>query len=301
MSFDINVQKKITERILKKMGFPKDRFRIDESTHPFTTKIGYDDVRITTNYQKKNSLFSLFSTIHEAGHALYELGLPQDEFKNTVISDSPSLGIHESQSRFWENMIGRSRPFWEFFYQDIVKLSPGFHDRYTLDTWYEHINQVQPSLIRVEADELTYCLHVILRFEIETGLMDDRINVDELPQIWNDLMEEMLDIRPDNDVNGVLQDMHWSGGNIGYFPTYAIGTIYASQLYYTLINKHPDIEDEIKTGQFDNIKTWLAENIHHYGRRFQADELIKRTCGEGLNSQVFIRYLKEKYYPLYDL
>jgi carboxypeptidase Taq len=299
--FDIENQKKITERILDNMGLPMDRFRLDESTHPFTTKIGYDDVRITTNYKKEHSLFSLFSTIHEAGHALYELGLPQDEFKNTVISDSPSLGIHESQSRFWENMIGRSYSFWGYFYPEIAQILPDFTEKYTLDTWYKHINRVQPSLIRVEADELTYCLHVILRFEIETGLMDEQITVDELPQIWNENMQEMLGIRPDNDVEGVLQDMHWSGGNIGYFPTYAIGTIYAAQLFNTLTSKHPETLDQINHGQFNYITNWLHEHIHQYGRTYQADELIKRTCGEGLNSQAFIDYLKEKYYPLYDL
>ena len=301
ITFNADIQKRITDRFLEKMGLPEDRFRLDESTHPFTTKIGYDDVRITTNYQKENALFSLFSTIHEAGHALYELGLPQLEYKNTVISDSPSLGIHESQSRFWENMIGRSRPFWDYFYSDIAQISPDFSEHYTLDAWYQQVNRVEPSLIRVEADELTYCLHVILRFEIETGLMDESIQVDELPQIWNEHMEEMLGIRPGNDVEGVLQDMHWSGGNIGYFPTYAIGTIYAAQLYKTLTSNNPAIIDQIKQGQFDHITTWLHENIHQHGRKYQAEEIIQNICGEGLNSQVFLHYLKEKYYPLYDL
>ena len=301
MQFNIQDQKNITEHILYQMRIPLDRLRLDVSTHPFTTKIGYDDVRITTNYKKEHSLFSLFSTIHEAGHALYELGLPQDKFKNTVISDSPSLGIHESQSRFWENMIGRSRPFWEYFYPEVARISLDFSHHYELDEWYEQINRVQPSLIRVEADELTYCLHVILRFEIETGLMDESINVDELPQIWNENMQEMLGIRPSNDVEGVLQDMHWSGGNIGYFPTYALGTIYAAQLFKTLLSKHSKTRDQIKHGQFDHIISWLHENIHQQGRKYQADELIQRTCGEGLNSQVFIDYLKEKYSPLYDL
>jgi len=301
LDFSEDKQKQITTLILKQMHFPMDRFRIDESTHPFTTKIGYDDVRITTNFKKENPLFSFFSTVHEAGHALYELGLPQDEYKNTVISDSPSLGLHESQSRFWENMIARSRPFWEYFYHDFSKISSDFVHYYNLDSWYEIVNMVQPSLIRVEADELTYCLHVILRFEIETGLMDETISVDELPQIWNEKMVNMLDIRPENDVVGVLQDMHWSGGSIGYFPTYAIGTIYSTQLFNKLLKDHPETIDYIRQGNFDNIISWLGEHIHQHGRKYQADEIIRETCGEGLNSKVFTDYLKEKYAPIYDL
>ena len=293
-------QKKITESILDKMGFSLDRFRIDSSTHPFTISIGYDDVRITTNYKKDNPLFSLYSTIHEAGHALYELGLPQDEYKNTVISDSPSLGLHESQSRFWENMIARSRSFWEFYYPEFCRLSPSISNHMGLDQWYETVNRVTPSLIRVEADELTYCLHVILRFEIETELMEDRINVDELPQIWNDKMDEILGVRPSNDVDGVLQDMHWSGGSIGYFPTYAIGTIYATQLFNQLVNDQPDTLSAIAQGNFSDIVSWLRTNVHQYGRRMHADDIIKNVCGEGLNSRVYTDYLKHKYYALYE-
>jgi carboxypeptidase Taq len=301
LAFHPKKQKQITTLILQQLHLPKDRFRIDESTHPFTTKIGYDDVRITTNYKKNNSLFSFFSTIHEAGHALYELGLPRDEYENTVISDSPSLGLHESQSRFWENMIARGRPFWEYFFNDFSKLFTDIRSHYTLDSWYEIINKVQPSLIRVEADELTYCLHIILRFEIEIGLMDESISVNELPQIWNEKMIDMLDMKPENDVDGVLQDMHWSVGNIGYFPTYAIGTIYAAQLYKKLISNRPEILDQISQGNFKAIINWLGEHVHQCGRIYQADEIIKKICGDGLNSNVFIEYIKEKYYQIYDI
>jgi carboxypeptidase Taq len=263
--------------------------------------MGYDDVRITTNFEREDPLFSFFSTVHEAGHALYELEMPKNEYKNTVISDSPSLGLHESQSRFWENMIARSKFFWDFFYPVFEKTCPDQFIDSNIDKWYKYVNQVRPSLIRVEADELTYCLHVILRFEIEVALMDDKISVSELPVVWNEKMQEMLGITPPNDKQGVLQDMHWSGGSFGYFPTYAIGSIYASQLFKKLVEVNPNVYDEIKRGDFGNIYQWLKENIHLFGRLFKADEIIYRVCGEGLNSRVYIDYLRDKYYNLYKL
>jgi carboxypeptidase Taq len=294
-------QKKLCDAIIKKMQLPKDKSRIDVSTHPFTTAMGNDDVRITTNFGKENLLFSFFSTVHEAGHALYELNMPRDEFKDTIISDSPSLGLHESQSRFWENMIARSKSFWKMFYPIFKKESSILSNNISFDDWYKFVNQVKPSLIRVEADELTYCLHVILRFEIEIGLMSDKISINSLPQLWNEKMDEMLGIIPHNDVEGVLQDMHWSGGSIGYFPTYAIGSIYSSQLFKKIREVNPQLDIEIEDGNFTNSINWLQDNIHKYGRLFNADEIIKKSCGEGLNSKVFIDYLKDKYYNLYDI
>jgi carboxypeptidase Taq len=292
-------QKKLSQIIFERMHLPSDKARIDVSTHPFTTSIGIDDVRTTTNYGRSSPLFSFFSTVHEAGHALYELGMPRDEFMYTVISDSPSLGLHESQSRFWENNIARSMSFWKYFYS-IFQDTTGYI--YTdLDKWYRLINQVRPSLIRVEADELTYCLHVILRFELEVDLMDDKIKVTDLPHLWNEKMNEMFGIIPQNDVEGVLQDMHWSGGSIGYFPTYAIGSIYSSQIYKKISEVNTNMEAEIKQGNFQNILNWLRENIHKFGRLFTADEIIKNACGEGLNSRIFVNYLKDKYYKLYNV
>ena len=214
--------------------------------------------------------------------------MPKNEYKNTVISDSPSLGLHESQSRFWENMISRSRSFWKYFYPLFKKTSPGSFDDMDFESWYRVVNLVKPSLIRVEADELTYCLHVILRFEIETGLMDDKIAVSDLPVIWNEKMQEMFGITPSNDVEGVLQDMHWSGGSIGYFPTYAIGTIYASQIFNQIKKENPAVEAEIEKGDYQNILGWLDKNIHSFGRLMTADEIIKNCCGEGLNSKAYI-------------
>ena len=296
---DKEKQKKLSQIIFEKMLLPNDKARIDVSTHPFTTSIGFDDVRITTNYDKSSPLFSFFSTVHEAGHALYELGMPRDEFMYTVISDSPSLGLHESQSRFWENNIARSMSFWKYFYSIFQGTSD--YKNSDLVKWYRLVNQVRPSLIRVEADELTYCLHVILRFELEVDLMDDKIKVNDLPQLWNDKMNEMFGIIPKNDVEGVLQDMHWSGGSIGYFPTYAIGSIYSSQIYKKISEVNKNLEAEIQQCNFQNILNWLRENIHKYGRLFTADEIIKKACGEGLNSRIFVNYLKDKYYKLYNL
>ena len=246
-------------------------------------------------------MFSFFATVHEAGHALYELNMPKDEYKHTVISDSPSLGLHESQSRFWENMIGRSQCFWDFFYPVFEKTCPEQFQELDVGKWYRYVNQVQPSLIRVEADELTYCLHVILRFEIEVALMDEKISVSDLPVVWNEKMQEMLGITPEKDKEGVLQDMHWSGGSFGYFPTYAIGSIYASQLFKKLVEENPDVYDKIRNGEFGDIYQWLKLNVHRFGRLYTADEIIKKVCNDGLNSRVYIDYLKDKYFSLYEI
>ncbi len=300
-SFSSTKQEELCRKMMSAMLLPKEKTRLDESTHPFTTSMATDDVRITTNFGRKQPLFSFFSTIHEAGHALYELGMPQDEYKDTVISDSPSLGMHESQSRFWENMIARSKPFWKYCYPLFKKTSPSAFKAIDFDAWYSYINQVKPSFIRVEADELTYGLHVILRFELELALIEGSLSVADLPFAWNEKMDEYLGVQPTNDTEGVLQDMHWSGGSFGYFPTYLIGTIYASQLFQVLTREHPTINDEILQGNFTPLLHWLQKNVHHYGRRLTAEEIMQKTCGEGLNSNVFVTYLTTKYGPLYGL
>jgi len=301
VKFSEESNRKLCNNVIKKMQLPKEKSRLDVSTHPFTTSLGNNDVRITTNFGRGNLLFSFFSTIHEAGHALYELNMPVDNFKNTVISDSPSLGLHESQSRFWENMIARSKVFWEHFFPFFREESSYLNEKVSFDEWYRYVNQVKPSLIRVEADELTYCLHVILRFELEVGLMEDKFPINSLNQIWNEKMEEILAIVPKNDIEGVLQDMHWSGGSIGYFPTYAIGSIYSSQLFKKIIEINDNLSEEIEKGYYKNIISWLNDNIHKYGRLFTAEEIIKKACGEGLKSRVFVDYLKEKYFQIYEI
>jgi carboxypeptidase Taq len=301
MTFEVSHQQQLCDILLTRLNLPLDRARLDVSTHPFTTTMGDDDVRFTTNYDHEGFLSSFFSTMHEAGHAIYELGILKGEYKDTVISDAPSLGIHESQSRFWENMIARSKPFWTYFSPVFQKIAPDVCRGTSSETWYRSVNQVRPSLIRVEADELTYCLHVILRFELELDLLEEKITVAELPECWNQKITEFLGVTPKNDRDGVLQDMHWSGGEFGYFPTYAIGTIYASQLFRQFSNEHPTIHEEISQGDFAVVLSWLSEHVYQYGSLITADEIIKKTCGEGLNSKVFITYLKEKYYPLYEV
>lgn len=301
LNLDVEAQKKICNILLEKIPISKERIRLDTSIHPFTNSIGYDDIRITTSFERSNPLFSFFSTIHEIGHALYEEGLPRGEFEYTVISDSPSFGLHESQSRLWENQIARSKHFWKYFYPILKRFTGDQLKDTDFETLYRQINIVKPSLIRVEADELTYCLHIVLRFEIELDLIDDKISVDDLPEVWNEKMYELLGIKPNNDVEGVLQDMHWSNGSFGYFPTYAIGTIYASQIFKKLSKEIENIYKEIENADFSNIVNWLRKNIHSYGRSLNADEIIKKACGEGLNSKALIDYLKDKYYILYDV
>jgi len=301
LKFDQDKQKETCRHLLKTMFMPDDQSRMDVSIHPFSTSIGYDDVRITTNFGREQPLFAFFSTMHEAGHALYELGLPKGKFKDTVISDAPSLGLHESQSRFWENMIGHSKAFWKYFYPVFQKAFSDQLKNIDFNAWYSYVNQVKPSLIRIEADELTYCLHVILRFEIEMDIMDGKIKVSELPRLWNEKMEESLGLVPKTDKEGVLQDMHWSGGDFGYFPTYAIGTIYAAQLFNQLVKEKPEVTQQITRGEFKNIIEWLRGHVYEYGRMMTADEIIKKACHEGLNPQIFVNYLKEKYYQFYEV
>ncbi len=294
-------QLKLCNFIISKIGLNKEKSRIDISLHPFTTSIGNNDVRITTNIRSKNPFFSLFSTIHEAGHALYEFGIIKNEYVDTVISGSPSFGMHESQSRFWENMIGKSESFWKFLYQFFIKNVNNMNNNINFERIYQKINQVKPSLIRIEADELTYCLHIILRFKIELDLLSDKINVKEIPQIWNDNIYKLLEIRPMNDNEGVLQDMHWSAGNFGYFPSYAIGSIYAAQIFNKLEMEIPTLKKELEEGDFSEILNWLKLKIYNYGRMKTADEIIKNACGDKLNSEVYIKYLREKYFKIYEI
>jgi len=294
-------QQSLSTQLLHLMNLPPEETRLDVSTHPFTTTMGDEDVRITTNYERDGPLFAFFSTMHEAGHALYELGLPKGVYQDTVISDAPSLGIHESQSRFWENMIGRNRQFWAYFYPRFQTTAPAYFQKTTLNEWYRAVNLVRPSLIRIEADELTYCLHVILRFELELELIDEKITVNELPRAWNEKMQEFLGITPTTDTDGVLQDMHWSGGDFGYFPTYAIGSIYAAQLFDAITRDLPSLDQDLTNGHLPPILQWLRDHVHQYGRLYTADEIITRACGRGLDSHIYVNYLKNKYYALYDV
>jgi len=271
--------------------------RIDETEHPFTTGY-YDDVRITTHYYEDNFTSSIFSTLHEGGHALYEQNL-NPEWIFQPVGTACSSGFHESQSRFVENIIGRSREFWIYFLPKLKELTGDILSDVDLDRFVHAINHVKPSKIRVEADEVTYCLHIIIRFNIERDLFADKITVAELPQIWNQSYKHYLGIDIENDSEGVMQDTHWASGLYGYFPSYALGNIYSGQILAKMQDAIPDWKNQIAKGSFQTIKQWLVENVHSYGDLYDPADLIKKITGEELSVKPYLSYLNEKYSKLY--
>ena len=291
-------QKAFGEAVIKKMGFDFERGRQDKAVHPFCTSFGKDDVRITTRYEQSWLPAALMGTIHETGHALYEQGFqPKDDF--TPLSGAVSLGIHESQSRLWENVVGRSRAFWDVHYSDLRSAFPGTLDDVLVADFYRAINKVEPSFIRVEADEATYCLHIMLRFEIEKRMIAGELAVKDVPEAWNALVKDYLGITPDTDADGCLQDVHWSAALFGYFPTYALGTMLSSQLYDTAIVQNPAIASDLKSGEFASLLHWLRENVHAPGRRYLPAELVQRVCGEPAQSRSYLKYLNDKFRAIY--
>jgi carboxypeptidase Taq len=299
-TFDQARQLEFGRMVLTAMGYDFERGRLDLSAHPFTTSFHPTDVRVTTRVHEHDLQSCLFSCIHEGGHGLYDQGL-DPRYYGTPLGDSVSLGIHESQSRMWENCVGRSRPFWHFFYP---MLQQTFHHQLRaldVDQFYAAINRVKPSLIRVEADELTYNLHIMLRFEIEQDLIEGRTQPEDLPEIWNQKMEEYLGIRPSNDAEGVLQDVHWSLGAFGYFPTYTLGNLYSVQFYEQAKLEIPHLEDEIAAGQLMVLRRWLEQKIHRWGRMFTPDHLARRVTGKSLDPEPFLSYVEKKYGELYQL
>lgn len=285
--------------VLKKMQYDFEAGRLDESTHPFTIDFGKKDVRITTNYDENDFRPAFFSCIHEGGHAIYEQDIPE-ELNGTGLATGTSMGIHESQSRFYENIIGRSREFWNYFYPEVQKRFSQFKD-VSFDEFYKGMNLVEPSLIRVDADELTYSLHIIIRYEIEKALINGEIEVKDLPKVWNAKYKEYLGIEPANDGEGVLQDMHWSGGSFGYFPSYALGNLYGAQFLEKMKKDIPDVFEKVEKGNLEVIHEWLKENIHKHGSIYTSSELIKKVTGEELNAKYFIDYLNNKYTEIYNL
>lgn len=298
--FDIKRQEDFSRFMLTKMDFHTDRGRLDVSTHPFTTTLGPDDIRITTRYSEDFFKTGIFGTIHECGHALYELGF-NPEFAGSNLADCPSLGIHESQSRTWENMIGRSLEFWGHFFPILQSHFPDALADVDTEKFYRGVNKVEPSLIRVEADELTYSLHIILRFNIEKELIKGNIKVMDLPEIWNTGMKDMLGITPANDAEGVLQDIHWSFGGFGYFPTYALGNLYGAQFFNKMLKDLPDLKEEIASGDLLPAKMWLAQNIHNAGSLYSAEDLCQKVTGKKLDSSYFMNYIRQKYTDIYNL
>ncbi|MCX6762923.1 MAG: carboxypeptidase M32 [Candidatus Moranbacteria bacterium] len=299
-NFPTEQQKKFNEEVAKKIGFDFEAGRLDTSVHPFSTGFHPNDVRITTRFRKDNMFDSFFGVIHETGHALYEQGLNAKHF-GTPLGEAISHGIHESQSRMWENMVARSKNFWKYFFPKLQKQFPKPFAETKFDDFYRVINDVRPSLIRVEADEVTYSLHIILRFEIEKELIEGSIEVEDLSKIWNAKVKEYLGIKVPSDASGVLQDTHWSGGGIGYFPSYTLGNLYAAQLFNTAKKDLINLEKEISIGQFGHLREWLREKIHIHGKMYSADGLVREVTGEPLTSQYFIDYLKKKYGEIYKI
>jgi len=286
--------------VIHDFGYDARRGRQDVSTHPFTTTFSITDVRITTRISEDFLNPGLFGTMHEAGHALYEQGVDM-ELERTLLADGTSLGMHESQSRLWENLVGRSRSFWEYYYPRLQRIFTDQLGGVPVDMFYRAINKIQPGPIRVEADELTYNLHIMLRFELETALLESRIMVADLPAIWNDTMDDFLGIRPQNDVQGVLQDIHWSLGAFGYFPTYALGNLMSSQLFAQADREIPDLDGQIAGGQFEDLLKWLRVNIHRHGRKKEANEILKEVTGRTLHAESWLSHVRQKYSRLYDL
>lgn len=298
--YDESKQWSLGEKAITKFGYDWTRGRQDKSTHPFSTNFGIDDSRITTRVTKNYLPTALFGTFHESGHAMYEQGVSRS-LRRTPLARGASLAIHESQSRLWENIVGRSKAFWKHFYGELQKSFPENLTSVSLDNFYRGINKVKPSLVRVEADEATYNLHIMLRLEIEIGLMEGSMNVADLPSIWNSKMEDYLGIKPQNDGVGVLQDIHWSMGAIGYFSTYALGNLVSAQLLECVTKEIPDISMQIEKGEFSALLNWLRKNVHRHGAKFEPQELVVRVTGSKITPKPYLNYLNSKYSEIYDL
>jgi carboxypeptidase Taq len=286
--------------VISRFGFDWDHGRQDKSAHPFTIDFGLDDVRITTRVIPDYLPTALFGTMHECGHAMYQQGI-STSLRRTLLIDGASLGVHESQSRLWENLVGRSRAFWKFFYPSLQERFPSQLGAVDMETFYKGINKVEPSLVRVEADEATYNLHIMLRLELEIELMEGSLQVADLPEAWNARMREFLGVVPPDDAQGVLQDIHWSAGLMGYFPTYALGNLISAQLWESVLGDIPDIEEQIEQGEFVSLLGWMRDKIHQHGAKYEPQQLIENVTGSKIDPQPYLRYLRIKYAEIYGL
>jgi carboxypeptidase Taq len=281
------------------LGYDFNRGRMDRTPHPFTTNFSINDVRITTRFNRKVLSEALFSTIHESGHAMYEQGSDQ-KLEATPLAGGAGMSMHESQSRLWENMVGRSRPFWKFYYPRLTRAFPHFK-KIRLNDFYRAINKVQPSLIRTEADEVTYNLHIMVRFGIEMELLEGRLSAKDLPDVWNGGYEEMLGVAPPDNASGVMQDVHWYTGLVGYFECYALGNLLSAQIYQAALRKNPRIPAEIGAGKFKNLHSWLSANIYRHGNKFTTMELLKMNGMKDIEVEPFVKYLRTKYGEIYGI
>jgi len=286
--------------VITKYGYDWSRGRQDKAPHPFETSFSVNDVRITTRYEADNPMAMLFSTLHESGHAMYEQGI-NPAFERTALAGGTSLAVHESQSRMWENLVGRSLPFWEHFFPAFKKTFPSQLDGVSVKSFYKAVNKVEPSLIRVNADEATYNLHIMLRLELEIAMVERKVAIKDLPELWNTKMHEYLGITPPNSARGVLQDIHWSGGAIGYFSTYALGNLVSAQLWEKINKDIRGLEDQIRRGNFSELLAWLRKNIHQYGQKYDPQVLVERVTGSKITAEPYVRYLTKKYSEIYGL
>jgi carboxypeptidase Taq len=298
--FPIDRQEIFAQSAAAAVGFDFDAGRLDTTTHPFCSGMGPGDCRITTRYNPRFFNEAFFGVLHETGHGLYEQNLPAQHV-GTPLGSAASLGIHESQSRLWENQVGRGRPFWQHFLPRAKQTFPAALRDVPLDAWMFAINDVRPSFIRVEADEATYNLHIILRFEIEQSLMTGDLAPADVPAAWNERVHKTLGLSVPDDARGCLQDIHWSFGGLGYFPTYTLGNLYAAQFMAAAHRDLPGLDDDFARGEFGQLKGWLTENIHRHGQRFRANELCRRITGGPIDHRPFIAYLRGKYEPLYGI
>jgi carboxypeptidase Taq len=301
LNYDLDKQKAFGLKVIQQLGYDMTRGRQDPSVHPFTTNFSINDVRITTRYYEDYMPTALFGSIHEAGHAMYEQGSDQ-KLEGTILAGGTSLGVHESQSRLWENVVGRSRNFWQYYYPELQTTFPAQLGQVDLETFYRAINAVSRSLVRVEADEVTYNLHIMLRFELENALLEEKLAVEDLRDAWNAKMKSYLGITPPDDgKHGVLQDVHWSSCLVGYFPTYSLGNFLAAQYWDKAVADVPSIPADIARGEFSTLLNWLHENIHQYGRIYWPSELTERITGETIQVHSFLKYLKAKFKNIYGL
>lgn len=298
--YDEAGQWELTLRALRAMGYDFDRGRQDKSAHPFTIHFSSDDVRITTRIIPDDPMSALFSSIHEGGHALYEQGVPR-ALSRTPLGAGASLGVHESQSRLWENVVGRSREFWQFFLPVAQEVFPAQLAGVAVEQIYRAVNRVEPSFIRTEADEVTYNLHIFIRFELERAVLNGQLEIGDLPAAWDDKMESYLGIRPPDLARGVLQDIHWSMGSIGYFPTYTLGNVLSVQFYRQAVQEEPEIPQAIARGELGLLKEWLNRRVHVHGAKFEPQELVRKVTGRPLDPQPYLEYIEGKYGDLYGL
>jgi carboxypeptidase Taq len=292
-NFPIDAQERLAKEVVSLFGYRADTWRLDPTEHPFASGAGVDDIRITTHYDAE-TMKSFFSTMHEYGHGLYSQQLPR-HLERLPTGGPCSLGIHESQSRMWENLVGRSLPFWRFFYPRAQDAFPEQLGGVELDDFIAGINRVQPSLIRIKADEVTYGMHIILRFELEQDIVNGRVAVPDLPEVWNERMHDYLGVDVPNDAQGVLQDTHWASGSIGYFATYLLGTVMSVQIWQKIVEDVSDLDDQIERGEFAALREWLGEHVHRYGRKFSPQVPLRAQTGAPLDPKPYLAYLREKY------